>query len=119
MDAISQVGGISQLSSTKMWVARPSPSDRGKSTILAVDWEAVAKRGINTTNYMLQPGDRFVIGQDTGIYTNQSGRQEDRFRRAVHGLYRLDLQYLERLGQHISCRQGSDEGTSAEGSADG
>ena len=64
LDAISQINGISQLSSTKIWIARPSPASRDKSTILAVDWEAVAKRGINTTNYTLMPGDRLVLGED-------------------------------------------------------
>ena len=70
MDAISAINGLSQLSSTKMWVARPSPNNRDKSTILAVDWEAVAKRGINATNYTLQPGDRLVIGQDPEMTRN-------------------------------------------------
>jgi hypothetical protein len=67
MDALSVVNGPSQVSGTKMWIARPSPTNHDKSTILPVDWEAVAKRGINTTNYTLLPGDRFVIGQDPEV----------------------------------------------------
>ena len=70
MDALSVVNGPSQVSGTKMWIARPSPSNHDKSTILPVDWEAVAKRGINTTNYTLLPGDRFVIGQDPEVARN-------------------------------------------------
>jgi autotransporter-associated beta strand protein len=64
LDAVSQVNGISQLSGTKMWIARPSPGSPDKSTILSVDWEAVSRRGINTTNYKLMPGDRLVFGED-------------------------------------------------------
>ena len=75
MDALSVVNGPSQVSGTKMWIARPSPINHDKSTILPVDWEAVAKRGINTTNYSLLPGDRFVIGQDPEV-TRQFGEQE-------------------------------------------
>jgi len=64
LNAVSAVNGISQVSSTKMWIARPSPNSRDKSTILTVDWEAISKRGINTTNYTLMPGDRLVFGAD-------------------------------------------------------
>ena len=65
LDAVSRVNGISQVStSAKIWIARPSPASHDKSTILAVNWEAIAKRGINTTNYTLAPGDRLVFGQD-------------------------------------------------------
>ncbi len=64
LDAVSKVNGLSQLSSTKMWIARPSPISHDKSTILSIDWEAISKRGINTTNYTLMPGDRLVFGAD-------------------------------------------------------
>jgi hypothetical protein len=63
-DAIAKVGGISQISGTKMWIARPSPQDRDKSTILTIDWEAISRRDDNTTNYAFLPGDRLVIQQD-------------------------------------------------------
>ncbi len=64
LDAIGHVNGISQLSSTKIWIARPTPGSRDMSTILPVDWEAISKHGINTTNYTFQPGDRRVFGED-------------------------------------------------------
>jgi len=64
LSAVSAVNGLSQVSSTKIWIARPSPNSRDTSTILAIDWEAISKRGINTTNYTLMPGDRLVFGED-------------------------------------------------------
>jgi hypothetical protein len=64
LDAISKVNGLSQISSTRMWIARPSPTSHDNSTILDIDWEAISRRGINTTNYTLMPGDRLVIGED-------------------------------------------------------
>jgi protein involved in polysaccharide export with SLBB domain len=64
LSAMGAVGGISQVSSTKIWIARPMPHHSDKSTMLFVDWEAVSKRGVNATNYTLMPGDRLVIGED-------------------------------------------------------
>jgi hypothetical protein len=76
LDAISQINGLSQVSGTKMWIARPSPASRDKSTILAVDWEAISKRAVNTTNYTLMPGDRLVVGQDPLIvWSNWIGKR--------------------------------------------
>ena len=76
LDAISQVNGLSQISSTKIWIARPAPTNLDKSTILDIDWEAISKRGINTTNYTLMPGDRLVIGEDPLIKrTNLIGKK--------------------------------------------
>ncbi len=64
MSAVGAVGGISQVSSAKIWIARPSPSSADKSAVLPVDWEAISKRGVNKTNYKLMPGDRLVFGED-------------------------------------------------------
>ena len=76
LDAIGHVNGLSQLSSTKIWIARPTPGSRDKSTILPVDWEAISKRGINTTNYTLVPGDRLVFGEDSLVTrTNLAGKK--------------------------------------------
>jgi hypothetical protein len=66
LDAVSMVNGISQVSDAKkMWIARPG--DKGTSKILDVNWEDISRRGINTTNYTLQPGDRLVFGEDALI----------------------------------------------------
>ena len=64
LHAVGAVSGISQVSGTKTWVARPSPKKGDQGSILPVDWEAISKRGINTTNYTLMPGDRLVFGED-------------------------------------------------------
>jgi len=64
LDAVSLINGLSQVSSTKMWIARPSSTDHDKSTILPINWEDISRHGINTTNYTLQPGDRLVFGED-------------------------------------------------------
>ena len=64
LDAVSQVQGLSQVSSKEIWVARPAPSGTREAQILDVHWEAIAREGITTTNYQLAPGDRIYVGSD-------------------------------------------------------
>ena len=70
LDAISQVNGLSQLSSTRMWIARPSAS-REKGTILSIDWKAITQDGATATNYQIMPGDRLFIAEDHLVALNQ------------------------------------------------
>jgi polysaccharide export outer membrane protein len=64
LDAISQINGLSRLSSKDIWIARPAPSHVGCDQILPVDIEAIMKGGSTATNYQLLPGDRVFIAQD-------------------------------------------------------
>lgn len=64
LDAIAQLGGLSQLSSSRIWISRPAPHGVGCDQILPVDWDSIT-RGANTcTNYQLLPGDRIFLAQD-------------------------------------------------------
>ena len=75
LDAISQVRGLSQLSSTDIWIARPAPAQFGCEQILPVDWVAITKGGMTSTNYQVMPGDRVYIAQDeTVAWTNFIGK---------------------------------------------
>lgn len=67
LDAISQIQGLSQLSSKKIWVARPAPAGFGCEQILPVDWDAITRGGVTATNYQLMPGDRVFIQADPMI----------------------------------------------------
>jgi polysaccharide export outer membrane protein len=63
LDAIANLGGISPVSSSRIWIARPAPSGECEQ-VLPVDWAAIT-RGANTaTNYQLMPGDRLFIAED-------------------------------------------------------
>lgn len=67
LDAVARIGGLSQISSTKIWIARPAPNGVGCEQILPVNWEDIS-RGANTaTNYQLMPGDRLFIAEDPMI----------------------------------------------------
>jgi protein involved in polysaccharide export with SLBB domain len=70
LDAISQVNGLSQVSSKHVWVARPSPSDCTQTQILDVHWSAITAEGVTTTNYQLMPGDRIYVRADKLIATD-------------------------------------------------
>jgi len=67
LDAISQISGLSRLSSKDIWIARPAPSGVGCDQILPVDIDAIMKGGSTATNYQVLPGDRVFIAQDQWI----------------------------------------------------
>ena len=64
LDAISAVNGLSQVSSTKIWIARPAPGGFGCEQIMPVDYEAITRGGLTATNYQIMPGDRVFIASD-------------------------------------------------------
>jgi polysaccharide biosynthesis/export protein len=70
IDALSSVNGLSQVSSTTVWVARPAPGGFGCQQILPVDYEAITKGASAATNYQLMPGDRVFVAGDSLIATN-------------------------------------------------
>ena len=70
LDAIAQIGGLSQLSSTHVYIARPAPNGVGAEQILPVNWEEITMGGMTATNYQLMPGDRVFIAEDPMIKFN-------------------------------------------------
>ena len=72
LDAISQIGGLSQLSSKTIFIARPGPANLGVEQHLPVDWDGIARGAMTATNYQILPGDRVFIVEDTMVAgTNQ------------------------------------------------
>jgi polysaccharide export outer membrane protein len=61
LDAVAQIQGLSDVSSRRIWVARPGPADLGCAQTMIVDWRGITQEGITTTNYQLFPGDRIYI----------------------------------------------------------
>jgi polysaccharide export outer membrane protein len=64
LDAVAAVGGISQVSSTNLWIARPAPNGVGCEQILPVEWEEITRGASTATNYQLMPGDRLFIAEN-------------------------------------------------------
>jgi polysaccharide export outer membrane protein len=61
LDAVSQVNGLSAVSSKRIWVARPAPANAKYDQVLPVDWAAITQGGATATNYQILPGDRVYI----------------------------------------------------------
>jgi polysaccharide biosynthesis/export protein len=75
LDAVAAVGGISQLSSKTLWIARPAPGGGGCEQILPVNYEAITQGAETATNYQILPGDRVFIASDNVIgVTNFIGK---------------------------------------------
>lgn len=60
LDAIANIGGLSQVSSKRIWIARPAPAGCNDQ-ILPVDWKGITRRGHTRTNYQVLPGDRVFV----------------------------------------------------------
>ncbi|MCA9177272.1 MAG: polysaccharide biosynthesis/export family protein [Planctomycetales bacterium] len=63
LDAIANIQGLTQLSSKKIWIARPTPSTC-EFQILPVHWRAITATGEAATNYQVLPGDRVFIAEN-------------------------------------------------------
>jgi polysaccharide export outer membrane protein len=70
LDAITQIGGLSQQSSMHIYIARPGPANANCAQILPVDWVAITQDGATGTNYQIFPGDRIFIEQDQLVTLN-------------------------------------------------
>lgn len=64
LDAIALLGGISQISSSRIWIARPAPNGVGCEQILPVEWSEISSGASTATNYQIMPGDRLYIAED-------------------------------------------------------
>ena len=64
LDALTQVNGLSRVSSKRIWIARPMPGGSGCDAILPVNWRAITAGGATATNYQVFPGDRIFIAED-------------------------------------------------------
>ncbi len=67
LDAISQIEGLSAVSSKHIWIARPAPAGAGCAQIMEVEWADIASLGVTDTNYQILPGDRIYIEADRMI----------------------------------------------------
>lgn len=72
LDALAEIEGMQEVSSKRLWVARPAPYGAGCDQILAVDWHGISQRGETATNYQLMPGDRLYIASDPLVATNNA-----------------------------------------------
>ncbi|HEV3022605.1 MAG TPA: polysaccharide biosynthesis/export family protein [Pirellulales bacterium] len=75
LDAISQINGLSRISSKNVWIARPAPGGVGCDEILPVDWREITKGAATATNYQVLPGDRIFIAENKLIALDSAMNQ--------------------------------------------
>jgi polysaccharide biosynthesis/export protein len=96
LDAIATVGGISQVSSTKIWIARPSPHHDCEQ-ILPVDWESISRGASTATNYQLMPNDRLYIAEDPLVRFDSIVSRHTRPFERLFGFVSLGTAMLNRI----------------------
>lgn len=63
LDAIANINGLTEVSSKRIWIARPI-ADSHHLAILPVDWQGVTACGAAQTNYQILPGDRIFVAEN-------------------------------------------------------
>jgi polysaccharide export outer membrane protein len=102
LDAIAQLRGLSSLSSTNIWIARPAPGGFGCVQHLPVDYVAITRDASTATNYQIFPGDRVFIAEDPTIaLTNYLGKVAGPLERVVSigGLFASTIRNWQSLGR--------------------
>ena len=75
LDAITQINGLSQVSSKHIWIARPAAGNFGCQQILPIEWDAITQGAQTATNYQIMPGDRVYIAEDELVtFSNAMGK---------------------------------------------
>jgi protein involved in polysaccharide export with SLBB domain len=72
LDAVATIGGLSQLSSKRIWIARPAPNGVGCEQVLPVNWDDITQGASTATNYQMLPGDRLFIAQDPYLFFDRA-----------------------------------------------
>ena len=105
LDAVGQLGGLSQVSSKTMWLSRATPGDMGVAETLPVDWEGIARGGSTETNYQIFPGDRLYIADDNVVAaTNYIGKRTTPIQRllSISSLGASMTRNLQQLGREYN-----------------
>ena len=96
LDAISQINGLNQVSSKRIWIARPT-RELGQVQILPVDYFAITEQAATHSNYQVLPGDRVFIAEDKMVaFDTQLGKLLSPFER-IMGFSLLGAQTVTRF----------------------
>ncbi len=106
LDAICQTGGISQQSSTNIWIARPAPNGNQCAQVFPISWDEIVQDGATGTNYQIFPGDRVFIGEDRSIAASNFMRKVQAPFEAFFGFISLGSSAVRNL-QNLGVRNGT------------
>ena len=105
LDAIAGVNGIPQVSSKRIWIARPTPNCK-EVQILPIDYQAITAQGQTATNYQILPGDRVFVAEDKLIaFDSQLGKFLAPFER-IAGFSMLSVGAMSRFSGKVLRQQG-------------
>jgi len=108
LDALSQVNGLSQLSSKHhIWISRPAPDGCGCDQILPVDWDKITMVANTSTNYQVFPGDRIFVDCDKLYATDFAVQKIVQPFERIFGFTTIGIQALFRLEHPQSAFGGS------------
>jgi polysaccharide export outer membrane protein len=108
LDALSQVNGLSQLSSKHhIWISRPAPDGCGCDQILPVNWDKITMAADTSTNYQVFPGDRIFVDCDKLYATDFAVQRIVQPFERIFGFTTIGVQALFRLAHPQSSFGGS------------
>ncbi len=106
MDALSQINGLSSVSSSRMWIARPDRNN-GTSQLLPIDWEAISQRAEVATNYQILPGDRLYIAHNKLVALDGAIAKLTSPIERIFGFTLLGTNTVSRLSGKVMARTGT------------
>lgn len=99
LDALSNVGGLSEAASKEIWIARPAPGSSDCEQILPIDYDAITRGASAATNYQLMPGDRVYVAENRVVaLSNLVAIVKAPFERAI-GIASLGTSMVKNLAQ--------------------
>ena len=101
LDAIAQINGFGEVSSKKIWIARPGRNQCGEPQILPVDWNAITQCGAVETNYQIFPGDRIFIAEDKRVALDTALAKTMAPLERIMGFSMLGVQTLSRFSGRV------------------
>jgi protein involved in polysaccharide export with SLBB domain len=99
LDAISTIGGLSQISSKRLWISRPAPNGVGCEQVLPIHWVEITRGASTATNYQLLPGDRLFIAEDKMTAFDSLVSKLTRPFERIFGFNLLGTQMISRFNQ--------------------
>lgn len=110
LDAISQINGLQQVSSKKIWIARPT-DEPGKIQNLPVNWEEITADAYACTNYQILPGDRIFIAEDKLIALDTGIAKLTAPMERIMGFSLLGVGTVTRFSGRVLAGGGNPQGT--------
>jgi polysaccharide biosynthesis/export protein len=110
LDAISQINGLQQVSSKKIWIARPT-DDPGRIQNLPVSWEEITADAYACTNYQILPGDRVFVAEDKWIALDTGLAKFTAPMERIMGFSLLGAGTVTRFSGHVLQGGGNHQGT--------